>query len=140
LSLRASQYQRNNEQWAAQFGESTNNNKIKHEEIMKILDKRTAKRKCHTVTDQEVEQWVADEDWANRNAAAISVSNLTWGLNTSAVEDPPLGNVPAERPDATFHLMSVQINCLSSTRRKNIKAAMLQWYIKRYEVNMVGIG
>ena len=111
-SRRASNYRRNNEQWAAQFGESTNNdnNKIKHEDIMKILDRRAAKRKHHTVTDHEVEQWVADEEWAAKNAAAMNISNLTWAFNTSTDEHPPLGNVPAERPDSTFRLMSVQIN------------------------------
>jgi hypothetical protein len=107
---------------------------------MKILDKRTAKRKRHAVTDQEVEQWVAEEEWATRNAAAMNVSQFTWDLNTSEVEHPPLGNVPAEQPDSSFRLLSVQINSLSPSRRKNIKAAMLQWLIKRYEVNLVGIG
>lgn len=107
---------------------------------MKILDKRTARRKRHTVTDQEVEQWVADEEWASRNAAAINVAQFTWGVDTTEAEHPPLGNVPAERPDSSFRLLSVQINSLSPSRRKNIKAAMLQWLIKRYEVNLVGIG
>jgi hypothetical protein len=139
-SRRAAQYRRTNEQWAAQFGDSTTNNKIKHEAIMKILDRRTSKCKRHSVTDQEIEQWVADEEWVSQNVAAINVANFTWGQNTSSTEDPPLGNVPSERPESSFRLLSVHINSLFASRRKNIKAAMLQWIINWYEVNLVGIG
>ena len=139
-SQRTTKHRLNNEQWAAIFGESTTNNNIKHDDIMRILDRHASRRKRSSITDQEVEQWIADDEWEAQNAAAMSIANVQWGLNTESTEHPPLGNVPSTRPDSTFRLLSVQINSLSVSRRKNIKAAMLQWLIKRYEVNLVGIG
>jgi hypothetical protein len=121
-----------NEQWAAKFGDSTTNNNIKHDNIMRILDRHASRRKRSSITDQEVEKWIADDEWKAQNAAAMNIANVQWGLNTNTTKHPPLGTVPSTHPDSTFRMLSVQINNLSVSRRKNIKAAMLQWLIKRY--------
>jgi hypothetical protein len=70
----------------------------------------------------------------------MNIAMVQWGSNTDTSEAPPLGNVPTARPDSTFRLLSVQINNLSVSRHKNTKASVLQWLIKRYGVNLVGIG
>jgi hypothetical protein len=107
---------------------------------MRILDRHASRRKRSSITDQEVEQWIPDDEWEAKNAAAMNIANVQWGSNTDTSEAPPLGNVPTTRPDSTFRLLSVQIDNLSVSRCKKIKASMLQWLIKRYEVNLVGMG
>ena len=75
-SQRATKHRLNNEQWAAIFGESTTNNNIKHDDIMRILDRHASRRKRSSITDQEVEQWIADDEWEAQNAAAMSIANV----------------------------------------------------------------
>ena len=48
--------------------------------------------------------------------------------------------MPEERKEGTFHGIMVQLNRMATNRERNSKAALLQWLIQKYEIQLVGLG
>jgi hypothetical protein len=133
----------NKEAWAAEKGKLSKK-QMTHEEISSLMERRCADRRRQRVTDDDIERWVADEEWAERHWAEMANANIELGHNSSQserkVQSVALGHVPMERPDGTFRAMMTQLNNISTTRVRNRKAALIQRLVQQYEIQAVGMG
>jgi hypothetical protein len=96
------------------------------------------------VSDDDIEWWVADEAWEERNRVVMMNAELEWGRETSAEElqdeSVELGSLPSHRPDGVIRAMMTQLNNISTSRVRNRKAAQLQRIVQHYEIQAIGMG
>jgi hypothetical protein len=105
--------------------------------MMKRHEKRV---KQGRVTDEEVQRWVEDEEWSNRNAVEMNSLRIEMESTTADFTVPALGSLDETRSDGTFRAMSVQLNNMSTAKVKNRKASILEYLIKKYDVQFAGLG
>ena len=137
---RATKHRRANELWAAISSRGKNKSQIKHEEIVSLVASRSFGRQRHNVTDEEIARWVEAEEFEryNRQEMHRFARELDCRSTTIAVE--PLGHMPEERGDGVFRGLMVQLNSMVTNKVGNRKAAMLQYLIRKYDVQFVGLG
>ena len=139
---RASNYRRDNESWAAivKTNNNLNNQTIMHEDIVRMVSSHTANRSRATVTDEEVERWTEKEEYEKTNGYEMN------RLERELVAQYPVdvahhGSLMSEeREDGVFRGLMVQLNSISTKKVRNRKAAQLQWLVRKYDIQLVGLG
>jgi hypothetical protein len=106
-------------------------------EMMKRHEKRV---KQGRVTDEDVERWVEDEEWSSMHAVEMNSLRFEMEATTADFTVPALGSLDECRSDGTFRAMSVQLNNMSTAKVKNRKASILEYLIKKYDVQFAGLG
>ena len=114
---RASNYRRENGLWAANT--KINNNKLKHEEIMSMMDRRSWERRQNRVTDEDIERWVEAEDFERSNRIDMELMEAEMKAASSITRSEAVGNVPSVRPEGIFRGMSVQLNNMATSKVRN---------------------
>jgi hypothetical protein len=119
----------NKDAWAARKGKLLTNKKLSHDEIAGLMERRCSGRRRQRVSDNDIERWVADEAWAERNRVEMMNAELEWGretlseeLNDESVE---LGSLPSHRPDGVIRAMMTQLNNISTSRVRAAVGAAL---------------
>ena len=139
---RATANRRAQESWAA-MSESNNkllNETMKHEEIVNMVERHTVGRARHSVTEEEVERWIDEEDFERDNSADM-MKAATEMQRVESMSVPVHGFLPAEeRGDGVFRGLMVQLNGIKTNKVRNRKAAQLQWLVRKYDVQIVGLG
>ena len=135
---RASNYRRLNEEWAATC--NANNNTLKHKEIMSMMDKRSYDRRRLRVTDEQVKNWVEEQDHITLHQAEMDGMKADLDATTEHTLYPPLGSVPEERPESVFWGLLVQLNSMVTDKVKNRKARQLKYLVRKYDIQFVGLG
>lgn len=104
-----------------------------------MVASRTANRPRINVTDEEVSRWIEEDDFERRSG--FEMNKLERDLSSTVPDDvPPHGNLADEREEGVFRALLVQLNGMSTKRVRNKKAAQLQWLVKKYDVQLVGLG
>eukprot|EP00956_Cyclotella_meneghiniana_P038679 scaffold157988_cov45-Cyclotella_meneghiniana.AAC.2 len=121
---RATNYRLSSASWAAK---TTTSNKLKHEEVMSMIDRRSSGTRRSRITDDNIRDWVESEAFESRNAASMSI--LESKLNeTSVTKDyPPHGSAEESRPDGVFRGMSVQLNGMVTSKFVGIGEVGVNW-------------
>jgi hypothetical protein len=124
--------------WAANT--NYNNNKLKHEEILGMMERRSYERRKKRVTDEEIKQWLEEEEYEEWNTFEMDKLEAELSSKTLAIDSRSFGSIPSTRPDGVFRGMSIQLNGIATTKIKNRKARRLKNAIRKYEVQFVGMG
>jgi hypothetical protein len=103
----------NKDAWAARKGDLLTNKKLTHDEIKSLMERRCSGRRRQRVTDDDIERWVADEDWAGKHRVEMMNAEMEWGRETSPEElqddSIELGSIPIHRPDGVIRAMMTQL-------------------------------
>eukprot|EP00956_Cyclotella_meneghiniana_P005297 scaffold6643_cov38-Cyclotella_meneghiniana.AAC.1 len=134
---RATNYRLSKGSWAAK---TTTINKLKHEEVVAMIDKRSYGARRSRITDDNIRDWVESEAFESRNAASMSILESKLNETSAAKDYPAHGSAEEKRPDGVFRGMSVQLNGMVTSKVMNRKARLLTAAIKKYEVQFVGLG
>jgi hypothetical protein len=124
--------------WAA--NNKTNNNRLKHEEIMSMMDRSSLEWRRSRVTEEDVERWVEAEDFERTNRVDMEIMEAEMNAAASSIRSEAVGNVPSVRPEGVFRGMSVQLNNMVTARVRNRKARQLTHVMSKYEIHFVGLG
>ena len=135
---RAFKHRRDNESWAAKS--KSNKNKLKHEDIVSMISRRTFDKKSSRVTEEDVKQWVESEEFEQRSVASMCILERQLEQTSVSKDYPAHGSISETRPDGTFRGMSVQLNGMVTSKVKNRKARLLTAAIRKYDVQFVGLG
>eukprot|EP00956_Cyclotella_meneghiniana_P026552 scaffold57678_cov40-Cyclotella_meneghiniana.AAC.2 len=134
---RATNYRLSSGSWAAK---TTTIKKLKHEEVVAMVDKRSKGARRSRITDENIRDWVESEAFESRNAASMSILESKLHESSAAKDYPAHGSVEENGPDGVFRGMSVQLNGMVTSKVMNRKARLLTSAIRKYEVQFVGIG
>eukprot|EP00956_Cyclotella_meneghiniana_P032414 scaffold89146_cov64-Cyclotella_meneghiniana.AAC.5 len=114
---------------------------LKHEDILGMLERRSCERRKARVTEEDVQQWVEEEDFERYHGAEMmQLGNIMTEAMEPITSHPSHGYVPKERPDGIFRGMLVQLNGIVTRQVKNKKARMLKNAVHKYGVQFVGLG
>ena len=113
---------------------------MKHEEITRMVGQRAKGKARQRVTDQDIERWIEEEEFERDNRHEMW--SMAVEMNSVSTEETvrALGSMPEERAEGTFRGMMVQLNSMATTKVRNRKAALLQWLIRKYQIQLVGLG
>ena len=137
---RATKYRRANESWAAISSRGKIKSQLKHQEIVSLVESRTFGRQRHSVTDEDIARWVEEEEFEHEKRQEMNrMARELDSKATAAVVD-PWGHMPEERSDGVFRGLMVQLNSMVTNKVRNRKAAMLQYLIRKYDIQFVGLG
>jgi hypothetical protein len=78
--------------WAANT--NYNNNKMKHEEILGMMERRSYERRKKRVTDEEIKQWLEEEEYEEWNSFEMDKLEAELSGKTPIVEDRSFGSIP----------------------------------------------
>ena len=115
---RATCYRLNSESWAARS--KHNNVKLKHEDVVSMMERRSFEARRARVTDVDVKRWVEEEDFErDRGAEMVQMDAVLAEAMEPVITHPPHGSIPEERPDGIFRGLLVQLNGMVTRQVKN---------------------
>lgn len=109
--------------------------KLKHEDVVSMMERRSFEARRARVTDVDVKRWVEEEDFErDRGAEMVQMDAVL----AEAME--PVITIPEERPDGVFRGLLVQLNGMVTRQVKNRKARMMKNIVQKYGVQLIGLG
>lgn len=105
-----------------------------------MMGRRSHDRKRGRVTDEQVQQWVEEQDDLTRHQVEMEMLRTEMEEATVRPAYPAVGSVPASRPEGVFRGLLVQLNSMVTSTVKNRKARELEYVVKKYEIQFVGLG
>ena len=119
---RAAKFRRESELWAAR-GTHKTIHKPSHDQIADLMRRRRSRGKNMWVSDDEIEKWVEEEQWAMENSLDMMNEQIDVITNNELVTVPSHGSIPEVVEDGVVRMVSVQVNSMSTARVRNRKAA-----------------
>lgn len=107
---------------------------------MSMMGRRAYDRKKSRVTDEQIQQWVEEKEQLKRHHVEMELLRAQLDPSTVKAIYPALGSVPAIRPEGVFRGLLVQLNGMVTQTVKNRKARELEFIIKKYEIQFIGLG
>jgi hypothetical protein len=105
-----------------------------------MIGKRSYERKKGRVTDEQVQQWVEEQEQQTRHQVEMEMLRAEMEATTERPRYPALGSAPAVRPEGVFRGLLVQLNGMVTKTVKNRKARELEYIVKKYEIQFIGLG
>ena len=138
-SRRAAEFRRKRELWAAnQLGANSNLKQIQHWDVLRLMGSRSLQGRSR-VTDDMIERRVREDQMVRDREMEMSCLKDELDKRLQEDDSEPLGYIPLERGDGVFRLLSVQLNGMSTEKSQNDKAVKLQYLIRKYDVQIIGM-
>ena len=99
---------------------------------MMMMGQRSHDRKRGRVTDEQVQQWVEEQDDLTRHQVEMEMLRTKMEEANIRPTYPVVGSVPASRPEGVFRGLLVQLNSMVTSTVKNRKARELEYVVKKY--------
>ena len=135
---RAAKQRFNDGLWAARS--KHNNVKLKHEDIVSMMERRSYERRKSRVNEDDVQRWVEEENFERDHGAEMLQMEISLSeIMEPVLACPPHGSVPEDRPEGVFRGALVQLNGMVTRQVKNRKARMLKAVVRKYGVQFIGL-
>ena len=105
-----------------------------------MMSARSHERRKARVTDEQVKQWVEEQDYQTLHQVEMDLFKAQMEEKSAMALYPPHGSVPSPRPEGVFRGLLVQLNSMVTATVKNRKARELEYVVKKYEVQFIGLG
>jgi hypothetical protein len=105
-----------------------------------MMGSRSYERRKARVTEDQVKQWVEEQDYQTLHQIEMDMFKAQMEENAATTLYPAHGRVPTPRPEGVFRGLLVQLNSMVTTTVKNRKASELEYVVKKYEVQFIGLG
>eukprot|EP00956_Cyclotella_meneghiniana_P008543 scaffold11579_cov40-Cyclotella_meneghiniana.AAC.8 len=118
----AAKFSRESELWAARGNNKKTIHKPSHDQIADLMRRRRSRGKNKWVSDDEVERWVEEEQWAMENSIDMMNEQIDVLTNSELVTVPSHGSIPEVVEDGI------------------VRCRVTGGIVRRYNPHLIGIG